>query len=70
MKSKANDKELKVGIVMEVKKDKLHKKTLIYNTYYVLMHVGMENKAELLRSKFLDMYNIDVKLEPIHNKIN
>ena len=68
IKAKLKEEKCSVSVVIEVKRE-FTKKTVIYNTYYVLRHAGFPEKAELLRQKFLKMHGIDLKKESVSNKI-
>jgi hypothetical protein len=47
---------------------KIDRKHFYYNTYHVLIGAGMCGKAEMLRSKFLKEFGIDLQKEKLRDK--
>lgn len=61
-----NQSSSKIGVIIECfdKKDRRNKqKHLIYNSYYILLGARMYAHAKLLRSKFFNMFGIDLRQE-------
>jgi hypothetical protein len=54
-----------VSVVLRCHRKWFPRKICLYNTYFVLMAVGMRTEAERLRHRFLDICGIDVSQEPL-----
>lgn len=73
IEKKKDEPSFKVAVIMECweKKDvKKPNKHFCYNTYFILVNAGLHIKAEMLRTNFLKLYNIDLRKESLRGNAN
>ena len=58
-----------VSVIMECYRKGFPKKSMIFNTYFVLLAAGMAEEAERLRERFKIQFDIDIAKEPVQNPV-
>lgn len=65
VRKRKNIKPFSLPVIIETN---VGKRTMYFNTYFLLLDAGMPDEADRMRIKVLQQYQIDVTREPSYSK--
>jgi hypothetical protein len=65
VRKRKNVKPFTLPVILEAT---VGKRTLFFNTYFLLLDAGMPDEAETMRIKMLQQYQVDITREPSYSK--